>query len=146
MPFNNRSFINGTYLPPGDKSISHRILILAGQAIGKSQVINLLDGEDVNNTLKAMKLLGARIIKKNNTYDIFGVPPGGLFQPKKTIDFGNSGTGIRLISGLVSSNNIEVRLIGDLSLSKRPMRRVTEHLIRIGAKFKFWKRYSNFIC
>ena len=64
MPFNNRSFINGTYLPPGDKSISHRILILAGQAIGKSQVINLLDGEDVNNTLKAMKLLGARIIKK----------------------------------------------------------------------------------
>ncbi len=136
MPFNNRSFINGSYLPPGDKSISHRILILAGQAIGKSRVINLLDGEDVNNTLKAMKLLGARIIKKNDTYDIFGVPPGALFQPKKTIDFGNSGTGIRLISGLVSSNNIEVRLIGDLSLSKRPMRRVTEHLIRIGAKFK----------
>ena len=136
MPFNNRSFINGTYLPPGDKSISHRILILAGQAVGKSRVFNLLDGEDVNNTLKAMKLLGARIIKKNNAYDIFGVPPGGLFQPKITIDFGNSGTGIRLISGLVSSNNIEVRFIGDRSLSKRPMRRVTEHLLRIGAKFK----------
>tara|TARA_B100001248_G_C27374248_1_gene453323 strand:- start:399 stop:1676 length:1278 start_codon:yes stop_codon:yes gene_type:complete len=127
--------INGTYLPPGDKSISHRILILAGQVIGKSRVFNLLDGEDVINTLKAMKLLGVRIIKKNNTYNIYGVPPGGLFQPKKTIDFGNSGTGIRLISGLISSNNIEVKLIGDRSLSKRPMRRVTEHLTRIGAKF-----------
>ena len=135
MPFNNRSMINGTYLPPGDKSISHRILILAGQVIGKSRVFNLLDGEDVINTLKAMKLLGVRIIKKNNTYNIYGVPPGGLFQPKKTIDFGNSGTGIRLISGLISSNNIEVKLIGDRSLSKRPMRRVTEHLTRIGAKF-----------
>ncbi len=135
MPFNNRSLIKGTYLPPGDKSISHRILILAGQVIGKSQVFNLLDGEDVINTLKAMKLLGVRIIKKNNTYNIYGVPPGGLFQPKKTIDFGNSGTGIRLISGLISSNNIEVKLIGDRSLSKRPMKRVTEHLTRIGAKF-----------
>ena len=135
MPFNNRSLINGTYLPPGDKSISHRILILAGQVIGKSRVFNLLDGEDVINTLKAMKLLGVRIIKKNNTYNIYGVPPGGLFQPKKTIDFGNSGTGIRLISGLISSNNIEVKLIGDRSLSKRPMKRVTEHLTRIGAKF-----------
>ena len=135
MPFNNLSMINGTYLPPGDKSISHRILILAGQAIGKSRVFNLLDGEDVINTLKAMKLLGVRIIKKNNKYNIYGVPPGGLFQPKKTIDFGNSGTGIRLISGLISSNNIEVKLIGDRSLSKRPMRRVTEHLTRIGAKF-----------
>ena len=135
MPFNNRSLIKGTYLPPGDKSISHRILILAGQVIGKSRVFNLLDGEDVINTLKAMKLLGVRIIKKNNTYNIYGVPPGGLFQPKKTIDFGNSGTGIRLISGLISSNNIEVKLIGDRSLSKRPMKRVTEHLTRIGAKF-----------
>ena len=136
MPFNKKSLICGTYLPPGDKSISHRILILAGQAIGKSQIFNLLDGDDVINTLKAMRLLGVRIVRKDNTYNVFGVPPGGLFQPKKTIDFGNSGTGIRLISGLISSNNIEVKLIGDRSLSKRPMKRVTEHLIKIGAKFK----------
>ena len=66
MPFNNRSFINGTYLPPGDKSISHRILILTGQAIGKSEITNLLEGEDVINTLKAMKLLGIQIKKKNS--------------------------------------------------------------------------------
>ena len=64
MPLNHHSLINGTYLPPGDKSISHRILILAGQAIGKSQIFNLLEGEDVINTLKVMKLLGIRIKKK----------------------------------------------------------------------------------
>ena len=60
MPFNNRSLIKGIYYPPGDKSISHRILILAGQTVGRSEVSNLLEGEDVINTLKAMKLLGAK--------------------------------------------------------------------------------------
>ena len=133
MSLNNKSIIKGTYFPPGDKSISHRILILAGQVVGKSKITNLLQGEDVINTLKAMRLLGVQIVKKDNNYDVFGVPPGGLFQPKKIIDFGNSGTGIRLISGLISSNNIEVKLIGDRSLSKRPMKRVTEHLSKIGA-------------
>ena len=64
MPFNYKSFIKGTYFPPGDKSISHRILILAGQVIGKSEISNLLEGEDVLNTLKAMKQLGVQIKKK----------------------------------------------------------------------------------
>ena len=139
MPFNYQSSIKGTYLPPGDKSISHRILILAGQAIGKSKIYNLLEGEDVINTLKAMNLLGSRIKKKGDRYDVFGVPPGGLFQPKKLIDFGNSGTGIRLLCGLISSNNIRVKLIGDRSLSQRPMKRVTDHLIKIGAKINLKK-------
>jgi len=133
VPLNNKSKIKGTYFPPGDKSISHRILILAGQTVGKSEISNLLEGEDVINTLKAMRLLGALIKKKGNKYIVFGVPPGGLFQPNKPIDFGNSGTGIRLISGLISSNSIIVKLIGDKSLSKRPMKRVTEHLSKIGA-------------
>ena len=136
MPFNNKSIIKGTYLPPGDKSISHRILILTGQIVGKSKIKNLLQSEDVINTLKAMKLMGVQIFKKINTFEVFGVPPGGLIQPKKIIDFGNSGTGIRLISGLVSTNNIEVKLIGDSSLSKRPMKRVTEHLAKIGANIE----------
>ena len=83
MPLNDRSVIKGTYLPPGDKSISHRILILAGQAIGRSKIHNLLDGEDVINTLKAMTKLGVRIKKKINRYYVYGLPPGGLFQPKK---------------------------------------------------------------
>ena len=139
MPINSRSIIKGTYFPPGDKSISHRILILAGQAVGKSQIDNLLEGEDVINTLKAMRQLGIQIKKKDNKYNVFGIPPGGLFHPKQTIDFGNSGTGIRLISGLISTNNIEVKLIGDNSLSKRPMKRVTEHLSRVGATIKLKK-------
>ena len=71
-----------------------------------------------------MRLLGVRIVRKDNTYNVFGVPPRWIISTKKTIDFGNSGTGIRLISGLISSNNIEVKLIGDRSLSKRPMKRV----------------------
>ncbi len=136
MPFNNSSFIKGTYFPPGDKSISHRIIILSGQAIGKSEVSNLLEGEDVTNTLNAMRLLGVQFKKQKKKYYIFGIPPGGLTQPKKKIDFGNSGTGIRLISGLVSSNNIEVKLVGDSSLSNRPMKRVTEHLSRMGAEIE----------
>ena len=65
MPLNNKSIIKGTYLPPGDKSISHRILILTGQVIGQSKIKNLLQSEDVINTLKAMKLLGVQIIQKN---------------------------------------------------------------------------------
>ena len=64
MSFNNCSYIKGTYFPPGDKSISHRVLILAGQAIGRSEISNLLEGEDVLNTLKAMRLLGIQIKKK----------------------------------------------------------------------------------
>ena len=139
MPLNYRCKIKGTYFPPGDKSISHRILILAGQAIGKSKISNLLEGEDVINTLKAMKLLGAQIIEKGREIHVFGIPPGGLIQPNKTIDFGNSGTGIRLMSGLISSNNIKAKLIGDKSLSNRPMKRVTDHLSRIGAKIKMTK-------
>ena len=139
MPFNNKSLIKGTYFPPGDKSISHRILILAGQATGKSEITNLLQGEDVMNTLKAMKLLGVQIKRKKGKYIIFGVPPGGLFEPRKVIDLGNSGTGIRLLSGLISSNNIKVTLVGDASLSKRPMKRVTEHLTKIGAKIELKK-------
>ena len=133
MTIKNNSLIKGTYFPPGDKSISHRILILASQTIGKSEISNLLEGEDVLNTLKAMKILGANIYKKNHKYVVFGIPPGGLFQPNKPIDFGNSGTGIRLICGLIASNNIKAKLVGDGSLSKRPMKRVTVHLKKIGA-------------
>ncbi len=140
MPLNNSSLIKGTYFPPGDKSISHRILILTGQVVGKSKIKNLLQSEDVMNTLKAMRLLGVQIIKNDKEINVMGIPPGGLFQPKKKIDFGNSGTGIRLMAGLISSNNIEVKLVGDSSLSKRPMKRVTEHLSKIGAIIELRKK------
>ncbi len=139
MKFNYQKLIKGTYFPPGDKSISHRSLILCGQAIGKSEISNLLEGDDVLNTLKAMRSLGAQIIKKKDKYIVFGIPPGALTQPTKAIDFGNSGTGMRLICGLISSNKINVKLIGDRSLSKRPMKRVTDHLQKVGAIFKLKK-------
>ena len=131
-----KNIFKGAYYPPGDKSISHRIIILGSQAVGKSIVSNLLEGEDVLNTIKVMRELGANIKKKRNKFIIYGLPPGSLFQPKKKLDFGNSGTGIRLISGLISSNNISAILIGDKSLKSRPMKRVTEHLSRIGSTIK----------
>ena len=139
MTINSKKLIKGIYYPPGDKSISHRSLILTGQAVGRSEISNLLDREDVMNTLLVMRELGAQIIKKNGKYIVFGLPPGALFQPKKQLDFGNSGTGIRLLSGLISSNNIKATLKGDKSLSKRPMRRVTDHLKRIGASIELNK-------
>jgi 3-phosphoshikimate 1-carboxyvinyltransferase len=131
--------IKGKYFPPGDKSISHRILILTGQAIGQSKITNLLEGEDVINTLKVMRQLGVKITKKMQRYLVYGVPPGGLFEPKNNLDFGNSGTGIRLLSGLIASNDIKATLVGDKSLSGRPMKRVTSHLERIGAVVKLKK-------
>jgi len=139
MPINSKKKIQGIYYPPGDKSISHRSLILTGQAVGKSEITNLLEGEDVINTLLVMQELGIRITKRNRKYIVFGLPPGALFQPKKKLDFGNSGTGIRLIAGLISSNNIKAALKGDKSLSKRPMKRVTDHLKRIGASIELKK-------
>ena len=139
MPINSKKKIQGIYYPPGDKSISHRSLILTGQAVGKSEINNLLEGEDVINTLLVMRELGARITKKNGKYTVYGLPPGALFQPNKQLNFGNSGTGIRLLAGLISSNNIKASLKGDKSLNKRPMRRVTDHLQKIGASIELKK-------
>ena len=139
----NNKKLKGVYLPPGDKSISHRIIILGSQAVGKSSVTNLLESEDVLNTVKVMRQLGSNIKKIDGKYIIFGLPPGTLFEPKKELNFGNSGTSIRLITGLLSTNNIETKLVGDKSLSSRPMKRVTEHLKRIGAVFILKK--NNFL-
>ena len=139
----NNKKLKGVYLPPGDKSISHRIIILGSQAVGKSSVTNLLESEDVLNTVKVMRQLGSNIKKIDGKYIIFGLPPGTLFEPKKELNFGNSGTSIRLITGLLSTNNIKTKLIGDKSLSSRPMKRVTEHLKRLGAVFIL--RKNNFL-
>ena len=143
MSLLNNKKLKGVYLPPGDKSISHRIIILGSQAVGKSSVTNLLESEDVLNTVKVMRQLGSNIKKIDGKYIIFGLPPGTLFEPKKELNFGNSGTSIRLITGLLSTNNIKTKLVGDKSLSSRPMKRVTEHLKRIGAVFIL--RKNNFL-
>ena len=120
---------------PGDKSISHRSLILGALSIGKTKIHGLLEGQDVMDTAKAMSSFGALVKKHKNgewTVDGFGV--GGFAEPEKVIDCGNSGTGVRLIMGAMSTSDITATFTGDASLNKRPMARITEPLNLFGAK------------
>lgn len=128
--------LTGKLKVPGDKSISHRALIMGTLAIGQSRISGLLEGEDVLNTARAMEAMGADISRdKNGDWLVHGVGIGGLCQPEKPLDMGNSGTGARLIMGLVSTYPHETSFIGDTSLSSRPMRRVTDPLEKFGAEF-----------
>ncbi len=128
--------LTGRIKVPGDKSISHRALIMATMAIGQSRISGLLEGEDVLNTARAMTAMGADISKaENGDWLVHGVGIGGLCQPDMPLDMGNSGTGARLIMGLVSTYPHETSFIGDGSLSSRPMRRVTNPLEKFGAEF-----------
>lgn len=120
---------------PGDKSISHRSLILSALAVGKSQITGLLEGEDVLATAAALRAMGATIEKSGDVWTVQGVGVGGLMQPETAIDLGNSGTSVRLLMGLVASHDISVTFTGDASLSKRPMGRVIEPLSAMGAEF-----------
>ena len=120
---------------PGDKSISHRSLILGALSIGKTKIHGLLEGQDVIDTAKAMGSFGALVKKHKNgewTVDGFGV--GGFAEPEKVIDCGNSGTGVRLIMGAMSTSDVTATFTGDASLNKRPMARITEPLNLFGAK------------
>lgn len=120
---------------PGDKSISHRSLILSALAVGKSQITGLLEGEDVLATAAALRAMGATIEKNDDIWTVYGVGVGGLMQPDTAIDLGNSGTSVRLLMGLVASHDISVTFTGDASLSKRPMGRVIDPLSAMGAEF-----------
>jgi 3-phosphoshikimate 1-carboxyvinyltransferase len=121
---------------PGDKSISHRALMFASLAIGKSTITGLLEGEDVLATAAAMRAMGADIVRgTDGTWTVYGVGVGGLMQPATALDMGNSGTSTRLLMGLVASHDITATFIGDASLSKRPMGRVSEPLSLTGAEF-----------
>ena len=126
----------GRVAVPGDKSISHRALMLSALAVGTSRVEGLLEGEDVLATAQAMRAMGATIVRgEDGVWTIDGVGVGGLLQPASALDMGNSGTSTRLLMGLVSSHAITGTFIGDASLSKRPMARVIEPLSRTGAEF-----------
>ncbi len=126
----------GRVTVPGDKSISHRALMLSALAVGTSRVEGLLEGEDVLATAAAMRAMGATIVRGDDgVWTIDGVGVGGLLQPASALDMGNSGTSTRLLMGLVSSHAISATFIGDASLSKRPMARVIEPLSRTGAEF-----------
>lgn len=126
----------GQVTVPGDKSISHRSLMLSALAIGQSRVEGLLEGEDVLATAAAMRAMGARIERDDMAvWHIEGVGVGGLLQPQVALDMGNSGTSTRLLMGLLASHDLTATFVGDASLSKRPMARVTEPLSRMGATF-----------
>ncbi len=129
--------LRGTIAVPGDKSISHRSLMLSALAVGESRVQGLLEGEDVLATAAAMRAMGADIVRQDDgVWVIHGVGVGGLLQPESALDMGNSGTSTRLLMGLVASHPITATFIGDASLSKRPMGRVIEPLSQMGAQFQ----------
>ena len=136
MTFTAAPALSGAITVPGDKSISHRSLMLSALAVGESRVEGLLEGEDVLSTAAAMRAMGADIRKdEEGIWHIHGVGVGGLLQPQTALDMGNSGTSTRLLMGLVASHAITATFVGDASLSKRPMARVTEPLSRMGASF-----------
>ena len=126
--------MQGTCRVPGDKSVSHRSLILGGLAIGRTRVTGLLEGDDVLCTAAAMRALGAGITREaDGTWLVSGVGIGGLQEPDTLLDMGNSGTGARLLMGTVAGHDITAFFTGDASLRRRPMARVTEPLSRMGA-------------
>jgi 3-phosphoshikimate 1-carboxyvinyltransferase len=120
---------------PGDKSISHRALILGALAVGETRISGLLEGEDVLNTAKAMQALGAQVERTGAfAWSVRGVGVSGFAQPAAPLDFGNSGTGCRLVMGAVAGCPIVATFDGDASLRSRPMRRVLDPLELMGAR------------
>lgn len=136
MTFTAAPALSGSVTVPGDKSISHRSLMLSALAVGESRVEGLLEGEDVLATAAAMRAMGADIQRDaDGIWHIHGVGVGGLLQPEGALDMGNSGTSTRLLMGLLASHDLTATFIGDASLSKRPMARVTDPLAQMGASF-----------
>ena len=124
--------LRGRVRLPGDKSISHRALIFGALATGTTRIRGLLEAEDVVNTARAVSALGAPAEKRGDVWEVKGRGPGGLGQPAEPLDFGNSGTGARLMMGVVAGHPITVQMTGDASLSRRPMRRVLGPLMQMG--------------
>lgn len=128
--------LSGSARVPGDKSISHRALMLGALAVGESVVTGLLEGDDVLRTAACMRALGAEVERREDgSWRLFGRGVGGLMEPADVLDMGNSGTGARLLMGLVATHPFTCFFTGDASLRSRPMRRVSEPLSRMGARF-----------
>ena len=126
--------LRGTIYVPGDKSISHRSLILGSLAIGRSSITGLLESADVLATKDALIALGVEIEKtENSDWQVTGVGLNGMVSPAKPLDLGNSGTGVRLLMGVVAGQDITVTFTGDASLSNRPMARISDPLSSMGA-------------
>jgi 3-phosphoshikimate 1-carboxyvinyltransferase len=128
----NSGAIHGTFSVPGDKSVSHRALILGALAEGRTEITGLLESEDILCTARALQNLGAHIEKARSIWTVIGRGLGGLTSPLSDLDFGNSGTGARLMMGVVAGHPIRAAFTGDASLRKRPMGRVLDPLKRMG--------------
>ena len=126
--------LKGEITVPGDKSISHRSIILSSLAEGTSKISGLLEGEDCLATIEIFRNMGIKIVNEEGVYSIEGTGLRGLEAPQRPLDFGNSGTSIRLCSGILSAQSFKSTLVGDSSLSSRPMQRIVEPLTSMGAK------------
>ena len=127
--------LRGRVCVPGDKSISHRALIFGALSVGETRIAGLLEGEDVINTAKAMRALGACVERLGEgEWRVNGVGVGGFASPAAPLDFGNSGTGCRLVMGAVAGCPIVADFDGDASLRSRPMKRILDPLAQMGAR------------
>jgi len=127
--------LNGTAVIPGDKSVSHRSLILGALSIGETKISGLLLGQDVLDTARAMSSFGAEVTDHGaGNWTVSGVGVGGFSEPEDVINCGNAGTGVRLIMGAMSTSPINATFTGDASLRSRPMGRITDPLELFGAK------------
>jgi 3-phosphoshikimate 1-carboxyvinyltransferase len=127
--------LKGTIRVPGDKSISHRALIFGALTVGETQITGLLEGEDVLHTADAMRALGAMVERRGNgAWHVRGVGVAGFCEPRTALDFGNSGTGCRLVMGAVAGCPVTATFDGDASLRKRPMRRILDPVELMGAQ------------
>jgi 3-phosphoshikimate 1-carboxyvinyltransferase len=126
--------LRGSVRVPGDKSVSHRAIMLGGIAQGRTEVNGFLEGEDTLATLAAFRAMGVSIVRDKDRVVVDGVGRRGLQAPRAPLDLGNSGTSMRLLAGLLAGQTFDTTLTGDASLRRRPMRRVTEPLARMGAR------------
>jgi 3-phosphoshikimate 1-carboxyvinyltransferase len=131
--------LSGSVRVPGDKSISHRAVMLGALAVGETTITGLLEGEDVLRTAAAMRALGASVTRhEDGTYTVAGRGIGALAEPADVLDMGNSGTAARLLAGILAGHPIFAVMTGDASLRRRPMKRVIDPLSALGASF--WAR------
>ena len=136
--------LSGSVRVPGDKSISHRSLMLGALAVGETRIEGLLEGEDVLRTAAAMRALGAEVTRTGEgAWTARGRGVGGLAEPADVLDMGNSGTAARLLTGILAGHPIFAVLTGDASLRRRPMKRVTAPLAQAGAQF--WSREGGLL-
>lgn len=130
------SSLRGTARVPGDKSVSHRSLMFGALAVGETRITGLLEGDDVLATAAAMRTLGAQVARLDDgTWQVFGCGIGGLGEPGDVIDMGNSGTGARLLLGILAGHPLSATVTGDASLRARPMERIMAPLRTMGAAF-----------